>query len=534
MNIFIHPNIDRLLASRNFNGLINALGHGKGWFVRKAAAEALGRLGDIRAIPPLTAALQDEDKDVRLAAADALDALHWRPDKDEVGAHYWISRKKISRCSEIGAPAVLPLIRVLAEHNQDECVAAAEALGKIGDIRAIPPLIAVLRESGWGFIGNAATEALSRMGSAGTEPLLPLVNDPVTDIRLAAVRALGGIGDPLAVDRLCSALHDSNRDVRQAAAAALGKIGPPAVGSLISALPDRYAAAYAARALGRIGDARAVPALVAALNDTHYEVRAAAVEALVLFSKKAVIPLIAALSDPSKDTRSAAAEALDGIGWQPPANSTGTEYWIAMQNWDRCTANGEASIKPLMARLKDADPEIRKACVVCLGKIGDRRALVALTAALRDGYPPVRAAAAECLGWLCENCSTTPLLEALEDPDWTVRKAAAASLRRIGDLRAVDPLIRALADKSDRVRETAAEALGRIADIRAVEPLNSGVDRRAAANGQIRRGCPGPDRGSARGRAAHPRPGVGLLRGVRIGAGGAKAYRCPLRKGNHQ
>jgi hypothetical protein len=67
--------------------------------VRKAAAEALGKIGDARAVEPLIAALRDQSEFVREAAAEALDRLGWQPDKTEAGA--------ASR-AVAGAPAVSP------------------------------------------------------------------------------------------------------------------------------------------------------------------------------------------------------------------------------------------------------------------------------------------------------------------------------------------------------------------------------------------------------------------------------------------
>ena len=53
-------------------GLIKALGHEEDRSVRKAAADALAQVGDLRAVVPLMAALRDTDAGVREAAAKAL------------------------------------------------------------------------------------------------------------------------------------------------------------------------------------------------------------------------------------------------------------------------------------------------------------------------------------------------------------------------------------------------------------------------------------------------------------------------------
>ena len=56
------------------NELIGQL-RDKVWYIRKAAAKALGEIGDARAVEPLISALRDEDWHVRKAAAEALDKI---------------------------------------------------------------------------------------------------------------------------------------------------------------------------------------------------------------------------------------------------------------------------------------------------------------------------------------------------------------------------------------------------------------------------------------------------------------------------
>ena len=45
------------------------------WRVRKSAAEALGKIGDMHAVEPLIELLEDEDEDVRASAKEALKKL---------------------------------------------------------------------------------------------------------------------------------------------------------------------------------------------------------------------------------------------------------------------------------------------------------------------------------------------------------------------------------------------------------------------------------------------------------------------------
>jgi HEAT repeat protein len=141
------------------------------------------------------------------------------------------------------------LIKAL-RYRKDEGVrqAAAEVLGKIGDPRAVEPLIAALKDAEW-------------------------------RVRAAAAYALGKIKDPRAVEPLIAALKNESR---AAAAYALGEIKDPrAVEPLIAALKDKDVRASAAEALGKIGDPRAVEPLIDALQDKEWFVRRTAAEALI-------------------------------------------------------------------------------------------------------------------------------------------------------------------------------------------------------------------------------------------------------------
>ena len=99
----------------------------------------------------------------------------------------------------------------------------------------------------------------------------------------------------------------------------LAKLGPSAVPELIRALrdSDREVRAFAAWALGELGDARGVEPLIAALNDESKVVRSFAAGALgELGDVRAVEPLKELLGDESADARSAAAKALKQLRGQ--------------------------------------------------------------------------------------------------------------------------------------------------------------------------------------------------------------------------
>jgi len=164
---------------------------------------------------------------------------------------------------------------------------AAKALAKVGDPRAIAPLIASFRHefddteaiTAW----QDAAKALSDFGTAALPALAIAILDRDEHVRSLATCALGGIKDPRAVELLIGALSDSDGQVRADAADALGEIGDNhAVDGLLLLLRDgdSYVRLCAVRALGYIKDRRAVDPLTRLLQDADASVRSQTIHAL--------------------------------------------------------------------------------------------------------------------------------------------------------------------------------------------------------------------------------------------------------------
>jgi hypothetical protein len=135
--------------------------------VRIEAAHALGRIGNARAAESLGTALQDKDRYMRLAAFGALEKLDWQPDAGDLRAIYWWSRKRqAAKCAAIGRPAVEPLLKLLQDKGFSHRAIVAEALGRIGDARAVQPLLSALEEQ-QRFLRQCAARALVQMYSSG-------------------------------------------------------------------------------------------------------------------------------------------------------------------------------------------------------------------------------------------------------------------------------------------------------------------------------------------------------------------------------
>ena len=257
--------------------------------VRQAAAESLGRIGEARALEPLSGLLGDGNVEVRKSAVEALGNLE--------------------------DPKAIPaLTKAAGDANPAVRREAAEALIGFDEPAAGEPLIKLLGDSDL-RVRLTALEGLSQRGDRrALGPLAKLVKDPNVEVRARAVRALARYQDPSAQDGLVSALKDENAEVRVAAAAGLAELELKAAPQgLLDATKDSSADVrqQAAEALGQIRDPKAVPQLKALLEDADADVRGAAVEALSDIRDGAALQaLIAAMQSKDVTVRRAAAQAL--------------------------------------------------------------------------------------------------------------------------------------------------------------------------------------------------------------------------------
>jgi len=135
------------------------------------AAEALG---SPRQVEPLLEGLKEWSS----SAVKALDKMGWTPDQGEDGARYWIIKKKWDKCSDVGAPAVEPLVAALGCHDLmvKNRRGVINALGKIG-APAVEPLIRALGDKNW-VVAVYAAEALGKIGDPrAVEPLKKSLQD---------------------------------------------------------------------------------------------------------------------------------------------------------------------------------------------------------------------------------------------------------------------------------------------------------------------------------------------------------------------
>jgi HEAT repeat protein len=488
--------------------------------LRIQAALALGSQTRPEAVDALLEALDDPDTNVRFHAIEALGKLTPAAAVEPLAAiaeskDFFLAFPALEALARIHDPAVAPrLVPLLA----DELVGdqAAEALGQIGDEDAVAPLAAALDRPGASVA--SIVDALATIhrhygdmfgSGAQIEDLLRRTISPNGAQRIvdAAARAsgaalrqfvvvLGWLRGP-GVERALT-LMLGRPAIQKELIAAIVRFGAPMVEVLIEQLAheDVETRRAAVTALGHIGDARAVPALVALLDNGDRDLFVPVAGALArLGDGRAFDPLVRLLGDEDLKVRHAAIGALNSIGH--PDMAARMERLVS----DPDPLVRESAVKiagyfgyapcadGLLERCRDPEETVRAAALEHVAFLDDDRVLPALVAALERDTPRARASAARSLANLDASDAIAALRRALKDSDPWVRYFAASSLGRQADADAV-PLLDALArgDRLQHVRIAAVEAIGTIGGEKAAGVLGTLTesDDAVVANAAVR------------------------------------------------
>lgn len=345
--------------------------------VRKLSAEVLGNIGDLSAVTPLIKLLKDSDDEVVLTAIEALGKIADPAALESMLPFLQHSDPKFRKLTatalgEIGQSLAAESLLVLLRDEQEEVrLAVAKALGKISDPVAVEGLINSLNDSSL-RVREAVAEAIGNMGPIAVKPLIAILGDWDKDIQ-AISKALNTIG-AAAIKPLINALSSKETKVSEVAAVLLDhlgwqpsqdengaayyiakkqwlnivKIGQPAVNPLIDATKDTdiWLRTGAVESLGNIADRSAVEPLIGMFLDKYWNVRDAAVEALVKIGEPAVEQLIEVLNERHPATVEYAARALGAIG-------------------------DEQAIQPLNDALFDEYRTVRRAAAYALETMGE-------------------------------------------------------------------------------------------------------------------------------------------------------------------
>lgn len=437
----------RKLKSRAIPDLLEAVLNHERVTVRALAASYFIRATDARSVPVLQRAILDSDPSVRASAAQALAN---NPDPSSV-------------------PFILPL---LSDSTARVREAAARGLGAIGD-KSVFDYVSALLTDGDTRVRRAAVFALPGIDKEkAVKTLLPLIHEPVLQesvvfalrpllpkeaedhliaiaghrvdwVRIEAIEFLAELKSVAAVPVLLDIVHGVNVEAKEAAAFALGAIKGPAANGLLELLPKVKPEENeeALLALALTGDARAFGTFERLLKTK--ESKLGSIRALGRLGDKRAIPLLLPFLN----------------------SSDGDEQRYSI------TAIGNlkvaAAVPTLIEALKSTKIGVPDRAAVALARIGDPRAVSVIIAMAQDRDNPSQWFFVEALGSF-PGPQSIAVLSKILDEGFPNHIYAARALGQVGDLsviRALESVARndrsAVAIEAEKAIEAIRKRLGR-------------------------------------------------------------------------
>lgn len=305
--------------------------------------------------------------------------------------------------------AAVPYLLEVLKQSPRVRAEAALALGEIGDPTAIPGLVAAVDPGAADRDGFEANRRLAAsLGALRAREAVPALQALTTSrdgfTQVAAVDALGLIGDPAGVDALAAV-------VRSTAA-------------------EPVTVQHALMALGRIGDPRAVPVVLRMFFEERNRVSffPQAAFAAVQLGKPMAGPLQAVLEGRDAELEAWAREnkVKQGALYAKAAQVLGD-------------VGGPEAVAPLVSRLayRDADGEVETWVHVLaaesLGRLRAREAVKPIAALLvKEADPNVRDRYCDALARIGDPAALPALRAAAARGDWDLREGALTAVSRLG------------------------------------------------------------------------------------------------------
>ena len=439
--------------------------------IRRRAALAVGRVGVAAGVPPLIDVLKDHEPDVRQMAAFALGLLKDARARDPLVGLLVADPSRLVRGR--AAEALGTLGAADASRAIGEMVVAEIRAGRVSDVEAddliyfaspvaepfrlgVNALVSlkaydVLAASVLDAAGEPVVRwwpvawALQRLQDRRALPaLLTFARGPGSVTRAFAVRGLGALKDPAAVDVLLPLAADWVRDRRVAlmAVRALAEIGDRRAAPVLLKLletreMDAHLRAEVVTALGAVGATSATDRLLDLMLHPAPHVRVAALQALRTLDPQGFLVVLSGLDpDPHWSVRAATSAIMGSLEaevaaprlLQAVADTDPRAIPAALAALQRVGAPGAGDV--LLAHLRHADPVVRAAAaagVRALKPAGGAQALSdAYHAATTDSTYVARAALLEALAAYGAATAVPVLQAALRDSDWAVRVKAAS------------------------------------------------------------------------------------------------------------
>lgn len=334
--------------------------------------EALVKLGPQEALAPLLALVMDDS------------------------APLVVTRRSIEALGDFGRPEAVPqLVEMLVHEHQARSFSleSAFALFQTGT-PAADALLAVLKKT--------ASPALAHARSRGVEPLL---------LGLSA-EVLGDLEDPRAEALLIPLLSFEHRDedltlfVRRSAAYALGRLRSSSAVRPLSAMLKEESPATRdqyARALGQIGDRKALGALAEAATVGEWDVRGVTIAGFTMLGDERELRIFEDLVRGEEDRIRTTCREHPNYDGCEKAEETAKKHAELVRVFGKrleAARQCEQAATCWVQKLDDPEPRIRERAALELGKRGDGSHTDALFARLDDKDQRVQLVSVESLHWL--------------------------------------------------------------------------------------------------------------------------------------
>ena len=352
--------------------------------------------------------------------------------------------------------------------------AAIQTLGLLKPEAAVRPLIKELANE---ELRNAALAALIEMRGVAVPSMLDALKNGTNEIRVKVAEALGTIGDRRAITPLIDALNnDPHKEVKALAATGLGNMrARRAVSALTDALTyDDTTATNAAAALGTIGVSTedAVQKLIIMAMDKQMRetLRIAAISALWQLKPEAATQPMLLLMFSDETSPVIRANAVKVLSRIKAPETTPVLIWVLSTQFDEIS-DFQRHMKREYKTLDTLRTQVESFNIEWT--VDYPRANYRTWGELKPVPSLVRSEVAHALGIIKGDTVVEPLIQALEDDGRaTVRQSAAWALGEVKGDTATTALITALKkDKQGVVRQEAAIALGKIKGQKVIGPL---------------------------------------------------------------
>lgn len=298
-----------------------------------------------------------------------------------------------------GEDAVEPLCSLVGDNDLDVCLPAVETLGKLGDSRAIEPLLETLETDDRRAVRQGIRKAL--LGIGGMKVMDAFIKKPLVwladgycDEEFESLVA--GTGDARVMDRLVDIILNGHAILSQEDS---GKVGD---------LRINKARSVALRILGKTGHPNVVQPLIEVLRRADDSLHIDAICVLGKLGDKRAFRHVLRFFDH---------EGFD----------IGLDTVEALKDIDPSRLMDEA-----FARLGHEKATIRNRAIRALTAIAGERVGDRAIVALSDESADIRRCAAFVLGNISDERATSRLVELLSDVDDGVRGAASYALYEVG------------------------------------------------------------------------------------------------------